>query len=753
MSGYVPLKPTVNAGTIVPAQQLSVGTGAIAFAKFNTQTNVVALQIRNNDVYCTVDGTTPSSSNAVVLFTGQNYHWDVQTAQRAAFVQAAGSSAVIYAQECVTALDKSVLPSMEVWKPRPEFFGTAPGTLTGIPSIAALRALSVVGLTTNIAVEVLGYYNPNDNGGGVFYYNSASSATDDGGAVVAPTVGSGRWIRIFDGSDSPEMWGAKGDGVSDDYTALTNLAAFVNAAGSGSIRFGQKRTYFLNKHITTSPAGFNLFSFSGCDGLTIEGNGSTILVQGGFARASVLYSTLPGIQIFSSSNVIIRNLYLNGNNTTVTNSGGYDPPGYGMGLGLYSVINALVENVTATNWITDGLYLDADTANPVGGKYVACKSVIFKNCHSYYNCRQGMSVIQLRHGIFDNCEFALTGQSSYGGAAPTAGVDIEPDFSTLSSPTPADVNTGHLLFSNCRAHHNGGMTISNSTYDKVDDTVFDACRLESIPNGRAGSTVGLQMGVPNCTVRDCYIDMQDRDFAVSGVTATLCTTVIKGNEIRGYGNLISDAPSMSAGCPVLTQGNRFYFTPPVSWTGVGATNVCFLQNTQHIWKDNFIFVSQNAYAAASANTGGWIGVGVFNSILYSGGNHWTTDLPNSAYMGNTAQFIVGYDQAITNKYPVLNDFFTGTAVGTADTFRPLANNTVYDSNYPFSAGQTAAGYGLALGEINDVRVYTGSSAPGSGTWKTGDIFYQNAPSSGGYIGSVCVAGGSPGTWKTFGLIS
>lgn len=48
--------------------------------------------------------------------------------------------------------------------------------------------------------------------------------------------------------------------------------------------------------------------------------------------------------------------------------------------------------------------------------------------------------------------------------------------------------------------------------------------------------------------------------------------------------------------------------------------------------------------------------------------------------------------------------------------------------------------------------YPGTAAPGSGTYSTGDIVYNTAPSAGGYMGWVCVSGGSPGTWKGFGAI-
>jgi len=47
----------------------------------------------------------------------------------------------------------------------------------------------------------------------------------------------------------------------------------------------------------------------------------------------------------------------------------------------------------------------------------------------------------------------------------------------------------------------------------------------------------------------------------------------------------------------------------------------------------------------------------------------------------------------------------------------------------------------------------GTAAPVSGTYEVGDIVYNSAPASGGYIGWVCTVAGTPGTWNTFGLIS
>jgi hypothetical protein len=46
-----------------------------------------------------------------------------------------------------------------------------------------------------------------------------------------------------------------------------------------------------------------------------------------------------------------------------------------------------------------------------------------------------------------------------------------------------------------------------------------------------------------------------------------------------------------------------------------------------------------------------------------------------------------------------------------------------------------------------------AAAPVSGDYLVGDIVWNSAPSSGGFIGWVCTTAGSPGTWKTFGAIS
>lgn len=47
----------------------------------------------------------------------------------------------------------------------------------------------------------------------------------------------------------------------------------------------------------------------------------------------------------------------------------------------------------------------------------------------------------------------------------------------------------------------------------------------------------------------------------------------------------------------------------------------------------------------------------------------------------------------------------------------------------------------------------GSAAPTAGTWARGSVVWNSAPSAAGMIGWICTAAGTPGTWKTWGVIS
>lgn len=105
----------------------------------------------------------------------------------------------------------------------------ARATLGSVPSvvesIAALKALASTDLAGTVIVR--GYYAANDGGGGVFRYNAGDATADNNGTVIQPSVGTGRWNRLYDENLNVKWFGCKCDGATDD---TTNFNLCITAA-------------------------------------------------------------------------------------------------------------------------------------------------------------------------------------------------------------------------------------------------------------------------------------------------------------------------------------------------------------------------------------------------------------------------------------------------------------------------------------------------------------------------------------------
>jgi hypothetical protein len=120
-------------------------------------------------------------------------------------------------------------------------------TLDSVDSIAELRTLSP---GARMVANVLGYYAAGDEGGGTFYFDPASADAEDFGVTILPTSAPvlGRWKRILDKEVSVKYFGAKGDGVTDDYTAVGRAVNFAGAAGNDL--YFSKGTYVIGTNLT-----------------------------------------------------------------------------------------------------------------------------------------------------------------------------------------------------------------------------------------------------------------------------------------------------------------------------------------------------------------------------------------------------------------------------------------------------------------------------------------------------------------------
>ena len=86
--------------------------------------------------------------------------------------------------------------------------------------------------------------------------------------------------------------------------------------------------------------------------------------------------------------------------------------------------------------------------------------------------------------------------------------------------------------------------------------------------------------------------------------------------------------------------------------------------------------------------------------------------------------------------------YDGNDIGGADTTRVPAGSVLFPAGF----------FAKELGGNKIIKHRHASAAPASGTWQSGDIVYNSAPSGGEFVGWICTTSGTPGTWKGFGLI-
>lgn len=176
-----------------------------------------------------------------------------------------------------------------------------------VPTIADLKALSLTGIADGDIVQVGGYYAVSDGGGGDFVWRSSVSDPDDGGMVIAPTSGSGRWLRLAKVNRMRAAWYGARPGTAADQTPLIQKAIDkAGDAGGGTVEL-EVGTY----QITTFIKSRSNISLLG------RGRRATILQQeSGLVNTSVIEL---GDPTFSSTGIVqkaisIKNLGIDLNN-------------------------------------------------------------------------------------------------------------------------------------------------------------------------------------------------------------------------------------------------------------------------------------------------------------------------------------------------------------------------------------------------------------------------------------------------------
>lgn len=182
-------------------------------------------------------------------------------------------------------------------------------------TIAALRALDPDDAAD--VIEVQGHTTAGDGGGGSFRYVSGSSATDDNGITIAPTAGSGRWIRQLNGAPvSVAMYGA-----AEGLSAATNTTAFQAALDYAAT---QQAVYLSGKSDRVTdrviiPAGTFALTPGGtvvAEGVSLRGAGMSLTELTGSGASGAIIKV--GGASVEYSGINISDMTISGDGTALT---------------------------------------------------------------------------------------------------------------------------------------------------------------------------------------------------------------------------------------------------------------------------------------------------------------------------------------------------------------------------------------------------------------------------------------------------
>jgi hypothetical protein len=563
-------------------------------------------------------------------------------------------------------------------------------------------------LNTNADVLIATYDNVSGNGSGVLSSLAASSGSSLIGFIQAGTGAVATTVQTrLRQTVSVKDFGAVGDGVADDTAAIQAAIDYVTTVGGGNVYF---------------PVGTYL-----AGGIVVDNSYINI---SGASEASVIKvkNGTVGVQI--------KKQWCNVRD-----------------------IRFVSQGTKSDGLNTRGLLYEQASQNSVG--LANCQNVTFDGFSGY-----GMQITEainfyLNRAYVKNCTIGINiVRVGTGSADFSTTIDFENIYVT-------DCGTGIYGEYVYRSRFN--VIAERCTYGmdfSVGDVTLFRCYFE------ANTTLGGRFD--NCRVQDLW--SYNNNPVTDAVSITYSGGAIAASE-RGY--LLADSDDLTAKRLGLLSG---YGVDPLWLAAYGTTSndgLKYGENTVALVRGTNLFdnAAWSGNNAALNDFDGWSNLNQGYKIAGTVGAGGTNDpygMKQTVTLNNTKTYVI--DLNVTN---VAGSGITAIKVGSDDitngvAFTPTANGsqavkcfgadatgTVYEAYVnAFTLAEVLADQ-TQVAEANDrlTREKNGrgvsyaAAAPTTGTWLQGEVVYNTAPAAGGFVGWVCTTSGTPGTWKTFGVIS
>lgn len=444
-------------------------------------------------------------------------------------------------------------------------------------------------------------------------------------------------------------FGARGDGVSDNYSAFKSLAYSLdsNRLLSPTLVIFPYGNYKIDRykiecgadaagHCTNRIKDGSLGNkntdiiYNNIRNVRFLGCGSTVEVRGNFIRTQdLLVNTAPdGSKFYNSySNSIIpfrinsgqdfsiEDFILNGNVNQMQREENVSEGG-GNGIMTNGCSRFTINRIKTHHFSSDGIYLGQGK----GVNYVADKDVVIDSVESKNNGRQGITVLQAVNVSILNSAFLDTGKTETSLYPPHAssGIDIEPN-AVPGDPEHGqiDMQTTNILIDHCLIANNLGAQISANT--GANSCINGICppsyvgkvtiSNSSIYSSDLSSSNAVIISVNDGTIMNSKMFLADDQLytfwgPARNLSKNVKTTLI-GNKIYGTGNipfLVDGADTRNH--ELLIKQNQIFLNQSSPAKGVYIKNnlAKFLENKIYFYpKNDFVPVSLDLLAKESRN--------------------------------------------------------------------------------------------------------------------------------------------------------
>jgi hypothetical protein len=428
-------------------------------------------------------------------------------------------------------------------------------------------------------------------------------------AVLFYSIGCASQTRGSKITEAPEQtlnvrdFGAKGDGVTDDYDALQAAAAAVCQVRGATLLFPEG-TYLINRYRITGGHNQNTVQnirYIGCRGTTISGVRARIEVEGDFHRTAdhidddniISYETsIIPFEMINSSGFRIIGFDLAGNVEKMTR----DPKvveGSASAILTTNCQDYFIEDVRVDGFAADGITLGGNSES-------ADERAHLLNVTSTHNARLGLAMIQVRDAQIMNSVFSQNGRTGrYGSHAPAAGVAVTP----VRSAPEENLSTGLITFDKCRFEENVGPQFYSGLPERVHSiTVRNSTIKSTLPD--TGKTAFMSVPKVGVVFGNTFDIAAGRTVALAVYRperyASIDNLLYRGNTFRLGDNKGITPPLVPA--PVELVGNEFIIDSPTA-----DRNLLRLDYVKSVVNNSF-FESNSGYS------------GVHYTILYEKGD-------------------------------------------------------------------------------------------------------------------------------------